>query len=371
MSLQKNSAAVRCFAILMKFALWLQNMPNKLTPPPFRIIQIGSAFWQSRVLYVAVKLDIASVLADETLAVDVLAARVSAEQSALYRLLRMLAAMGVFAEVSHGLFKNNQLSAYLREDNPNNVRAMILMHNSEEMSRPWLDSLEHGVRSGQVPFQIAHGQEFYRYMDDYKAFDALFARAMDCVEALAGDSFARDFDWGRFDRVIDIGGSQGAKSLSVLKRYTHLTALVYDRSQVIETAVKYWSGKVSPALLSRMTFQAGDMLESVPAAKDDKDIYLLCAVLHGMNDEQCVNVLRKLAAACTGTNASIAVMEIIVPEKNADFSSAAFDMQMFIATSGRERTCLEWSSLFEQSGLIVQEEVGLQSLGKIMVLKPN
>jgi len=371
MALQKNSGSVRRFAKLMKFAAWLQNIPNKITPPPFRLIQIGSAFWQSRALHTAVRLDIASVLGDEQLAVAVIATRVSAQPDAIYRLLRMLAAMGVFEEASPHVFKNNALSAYLREDNPKNVRAMILMHNSIEMSRPWYEQLEQGVRSGDVPFQISHDRELYAYMDDHAEFDALFARAMDSVEALTGDSFATDFDWGRFDRIIDVGGSKGSKSLAILMRHPQLTALVFDRNQLIQTAASDWVGKASPALLSRLTFQAGDLLDSVPAAKNDKDIYLLCAVLHGMDDESCVKVLRNLSAASTGTGARIALMELVVPEVKADFSSAAFDMQMFMATRGRERTLPEWLSLFDQSGLALEERVGLQSLGKILVLRPK
>ncbi|PPK74995.1 methyltransferase family protein [Methylobacter tundripaludum] len=371
MSLQKKSGSVRRFAKLMKFAAWLQNIPNKLTPPPFRLIQIGSAFWQSRALHVAVRLDIASVLGDEHLAVDFIAARVSAQSDAIYRLLRMLTAMGVFEEKSPRVFKNNALSNHLREDNPKNVRAMILMHNSIEMSRPWFEQLEQGVRSGEAPFQISHGRELYAYMDDHAEFDALFARAMDSVEALMGDSFATDFDWGRFDRIIDVGGSKGSKSLAILKRHPQLTALVFDRNQVIQTAASYWVGKASPTLLSRLTFQAGDLLESVPAAKNDKDIYLLSAVLHGMDDQNCVKVLRNLVAASAVTGARIVLMELVVPELKADFSSAAFDMQMFMATRGRERTLHEWQSLFDQSGLALEELVGLQSLGKMLVLRPK
>jgi hypothetical protein len=371
MSLQKNTGAVRRFAKLMKFAVWLQNLPNKLTPPPFRLIQIGSAFWLSRVLYVAVRLDIASVLGDGQFAVDVIAVRVSAQGDAVYRLLRMLATMGVFKEVSPRVFKNNGLSAYLREDNPNNVKAMILMHNSVEMSQPWYQQLEQAVRSGEVPFQMAHDSELFAYMDDHAEFDVLFARAMDSVEALTGDSFTTDFDWGRFDRVIDVGGSKGSKSLAVLKRHAHLSALVFDRPQVIQTAASYWIGKVSPSLLSRLAFQAGNLLESVPAAKNDKDIYLVSAVLHGMDDESCIKVLRNLATASAGTGACIALMELVVAELQADFSSAAFDMQMFMATRGRERTLSEWMKLFDQAELTLEEQVGLQSIGKILVLRPK
>jgi hypothetical protein len=283
----------------------------------------------------------------------------------------MLAAMGIFEEVSPRVFKNNALSAYLREDNPKNVRAMILMHNSLEMSRPWYEQLEQGVRSGEVPFQISHGQELYSYMDDHAGFDALFARAMDSVEALTGGSFVADFNWGRFDRIIDLGGSKGSKSLAILKRHPHLTALVFDRNQVIQAAASYWIGRESPALLSRLSFQAGDLLESVPVAKNNKDIYLLSAVLHGMDDETCVKILHNLAAATTDTGAGIALMELVVSELKADFSSAAFDMQMFMASRGKERTLPEWRKLFDRSGLALEELVGLQSLGKILVLRPK
>lgn len=368
MSLQKNSASVRLFAKLMKFVFWLQAIANKLSPPPFRLLQIGSAFWQSRVLYVAASLNIASVLGDGQLTADAIAARVSTQADALYRLLRMLAAMGVFEEVSPRIFKNNALSAYLRDNHPNTVRAMILMHNSVEMSKPWYQQLEQGIRTGEVPFQIAHGRELYAYMDAHAEFDALFSRAMDSVEALTGDSFATEFDWGQFNRIIDVGGSKGSKSMAILKRHPHLTALVFDRDQVIQAAVTYWIGKESPALLSRLSFQSGNLLDSVPAAEDGKDIYLLSAVLHGLDDADCIKVLRNVAAAGSGTDARIALMELVVPELKADISSAAFDMQMFMATRGRERTLSEWKRLFDQSGLKLDEQVSLKSIGRILVL---
>lgn len=368
---QKNAGAVRRFSGLMKFAGWLQNIPNKITPPPFRLIQIGSAFWQSRALYVAARLDIATVLGDERLAVDEIAARVASVPDATYRLLRLLAAIGVFEEVSPRVFANNRLSAPLREDDPNCVRAMILMHNSEEMTRPWCEQLERSVREGSVPFSLTHGQELFDYMDGHPEFDALFSQAMDSVEALSGDSFARDFDWGRFERVIDVGGSTGSKSLSILKRHPHLKALVVDRAQVIRIAERHWIGREASALLARLSFQAGDLFESVPMATSDKDIYLLSAVLHCFDDETCVKALRNLATACGGTGARIALMELVMAESRTDLAGAAIDMQMFMGTRGRERTLGEWSRLIGRAGLMLEEQVRLQSFAAILVLRPK
>ncbi len=369
MPLQKNAGAVRRFAGLMKFAGWLQNIPNKVTPPPFRLMQIGSAFWQSRALYVAAQLNIATVLGDEPLAADEIAVHVSAEPDAVYRLLRMLAAMGVFEETSPCVFANNRLSSPLREDKPNSVRAMILMHNSDEMSRPWYEQLGNCVRKGGVPFSRVHGEELFDYMDGHSEFDSLFSRAMDSVEALSGDSFAQDFDWGHFERVIDVGGSKGSKSIAILKRHSHLKALVVDRAQVVRAAKQHWAGREEPALLARLSFQPGDLFDSVPMATSDKDIYLLSAVLHGFDDETCIKGLRNLDRACGETGAHVAVMEVVMAECGADFAGAAFDMQMFMGTRGRERTLSEWSRLFDKGGLVLEEQVNLQSFAKILVLK--
>ncbi len=368
MALQKNAGAVRRFAKMLKFSSWLQDIPNKVTPPPFRLIQISSAFWQSRALYVAARLDIASILGDALLPAEEIAARASAYPDATYRLLRMLAAMGIFEQTSPRRFRNNKLSSFLRTDNPQNVRAMILMHNSEVMSRPWYEQLERGVREGAVPFELAHGEALFDYMDSHPEFDALFSQAMDSVEALTGDSFATDFDWGQFDRVIDVGGSRGSKSVSILERHPHLNALVVDRAQVIEGAGDYWKGREDAAVLARLHFQVGDAMEAVPAATSGKDIYLLSAVLHGFDDNSAVKVLRNLATAIGDTGARIALLELVMPETGADVAGASFDMQMFMGTRGRERTQHEWQHLFERSGLRLEEEVSLRTFGKILVL---
>jgi len=370
MSYQMNAGAVRRFAKAMKFGAWLQAIPNKLTPPPFRLMQIGSAFWQSRALYVAARLDIATMLGDEELDADVIATRVTSNTDAIGRLLRLLAALGVFEEKAPHVFRNNKISAFLRTDNPKNVRAMILMHNSDAMSRPWYEHLEQGVREGVPPFRLSHGEDLFDFLDHHADLDSLFSEAMDSVEALTGDSFATDFDWGRFERIIDVGGSRGAKSLAILKRHPKLTALVVDRPQVIAEAKHYWSTHNTSGI-ERLGFQAGDAFTTIPPAQGERDIYLLSAVLHGFDDGTCTTVLRNVANACGPTGARIALLEMVLPEVGADVAGASFDMQMFMGSRGRERTLREWTAVFDDSGMTLEEVVGLQSFGNILVLHPN
>ena len=63
-----------------------------------------------------------------------------------------------------------------------------------------------------------------------------------------------------------------------------------------------------------MSFQAGDLLEAVPPATCDKDIYLLIAVLHGFDDDACIIALRNLAKGCADTGAIIALLEMVMPD---------------------------------------------------------
>lgn len=369
MAWQKHPIAVRCYAALFNFGGWLQKLPNMFTPAPFRLLQIGSAFWQSRALYVAARLDIAGVLAEDILSADRIAERVCADSDAVHRLLRMLAAMGIFEESSPRYFRNNRLSAFLRPDHPQSVRTMILMHNSPEMSRPWLDQLEQGIRTGQVPFELVYGQPFYTYMAQTSDFNALFSEAMDSIAALTGDHFATDFDWRRFRRIIDVGGSKGSKALAILKHHAQMTALVFDHASVVDGAADYWAGKVDPELLARMQFQAGDLLAAAPAAQDAGDIYLLSAVLHGMSDNDGIRVLRNLAVASADSGARVAILELVLADSNADLASVSFDMQMLMATRGRERTLPEWQALFEYSGWRLDERVRLRAMGAILLLR--
>lgn len=367
MSFQRNRWAVSLHAWLMRFAARVQAAPARKIPPPFRLLQIGSAFWLSRALHAAAELELADFLGRETLSVNVLAERAGVASEPLHRLLRMLAANDIFEETVTAHFRNNSVSRCLQKDAPHSVREMVLLHNSDEMSLPWYQGLLPALRANRVPFELVHGQELFAYLDEHPAFDQRFARAMGQVEALLGDSFATDFDWRRFARVIDIGGSSGSKSIALLQRWPHLSALVFDRTSLIAALPE--PPVEDPSLAGRIEWQGGDLLKAVPPARDDKDALLLCAVLHGLSDADALRCLQRVAQGVGTTNARVLIMEMVMPEVSTDPSIAAFDMQMLVGSQGKERTLTQWNALFSLAGLVLEEQVRLRSLGCILVLR--
>lgn len=141
-----------------------------------------------------------------------------------------------------------------------------------------------------------------------------------------------------------------------------------DRPQVVAEAQEFW--RTNPTAGSeRLSFMAGDLREQVPAAQNAQDIFLLSAVLHALDDKDALAVLRQVAKACGTSGASIAVLDMVLPEQNPDATWVSFDMQMLVGSHGRERTDSEWLQLFEQSGLVRTELVQLQSFASIQVLK--
>lgn len=75
--------------------------------------------------------------------------------------------------------------------------------------------------------------------------------------------------------------------------------------------------------------------------------------------------------ACRHSGARVVLLEMVLPEKGADQTQAAFDMQMFMGGSGRERTLTEWQALFAQSGMTLSDDVRLRSFAHMLVLRPT
>lgn len=368
--LQKNHFKVKLFSMMFAFANWLAALPDKLTPPPFRLLQIESAFWRSRALYIATKLGIADELGDGARSTGELAASLSLHEDSLYRLLRMLASIGIFNEVSHRTFRNNRLSDAMRRDSSQSVREMILMHNSKVMVRPWMESFEEGIRSGETPFVRSHGVGLFEYMDRHAEFDALFARAMDAVEGLTGVDYLQDFDWSGFDRLLDIGGSKGAKSMVILKNNPQLQAVVFDRQQVVETGDAFWRSRGEDKLLERVEFVGGDMFETIPPARSDRDLFLCMALFHGIGEDEAAQVLSNIRRAFGSHHPTLLVVDTVAEEVGIDPNVAAMDMQMLMNTRGRERTCSEWEVLFRRNGFSLREVIEVRTFARFMIVDP-
>jgi len=99
---------------------------TKAQPPQDRLIQMATAHWMSRFLYVAAQMNLADQLAERPKTAEELAQSTGAAVPSLYRFMRTLASLGLFAEDSEHRFSLTPLGETLRTGTPGSVRASVL-----------------------------------------------------------------------------------------------------------------------------------------------------------------------------------------------------------------------------------------------------
>src|SRR5579862_9026554 len=99
-------------------------MTNK--PDSQTILQMLTGYWMSQAIYVAAKLGIADLLRGGPQTSAELANATGTHAPSLYRLLRMLASAGMFAEDNQNRFSLTPLAECLL-DRPGSQRAAALM----------------------------------------------------------------------------------------------------------------------------------------------------------------------------------------------------------------------------------------------------
>lgn len=147
------------------------------SPLPATLLQMMTGCWVSQAFYVAAKLGIADLLADGPVDCEDLAAATDTHAPSLQRVLRALASVGVFTEVSPGSFALTPLAELLRSsETPGSMRVLAIMY-AEEQYRAWGELL-HSVRTGEMAFDYQFDQGYFVYLGQYPDADRVFNEAM-------------------------------------------------------------------------------------------------------------------------------------------------------------------------------------------------
>ncbi len=103
------------------------GQPNVDIKARMTLLQMSSGYWITQSLYAAARLGIADLLKDGAESCDRLANITNTNAQALYRLMRALASVGVFAESESGDFSLTPIAQGLRSDIPGSMRDSILL----------------------------------------------------------------------------------------------------------------------------------------------------------------------------------------------------------------------------------------------------
>jgi hypothetical protein len=319
------------------------------TQPDEIIWTLTCAVVSSRCLHVIAALGVADQIGDYAVSTPELASRCGADADALGRMLRLMAAHGIFERDGAG-FRHTPASRLLRSDHPMSMRALAAMMGLPVFATAF-DRLEHSARTGSPAIETFEPRGLWAYLQDHPDEARTFDRAMTAKASVEIPAVLGAYDFSRFTTIADIGAGRGHLLRAILEAVPHARGVLFDRPQVIE-ALDFSDDRLTP--------QAGDFrVDPLPAA----DAYVLMDVIHDWPDEECVAILRAIRAAAR-PGAKVLIIESVLPDNGHDPEPLALDIIMLALTGGRERTARHLSDLLTSCGFgeptVIPTEVRLR-----------
>jgi hypothetical protein len=307
------------------------------TAPHAQLIEMAIAIWRARALYAAAALGLADLLADGPRAAEDLAADTKTHASSLYRLLRALAACGLFREVQPRVFAATPLGAALQRDAPGAARATILTIAGDWQWKAWDRFLE-SVRTGEPGLKQACGRSLFDFLTANPDDGAMFDEAMVGMHGALGPALLEVYDFSIFPTIVDVGGGSGRLLEILLGANDKQSGILFDRPATVALARARF-GKSE--LAGRCQIVEGDFFRSIPAGHK---AYMLSHVLHDWDDEQCVSILRNCRKAIA-PQGRLLIIEAVLPPGDSPHHGKMMDLLMLNVTGGRERTAAEFTDL--------------------------
>lgn len=304
---------------------------------------------------VAAKLGISDLLGSGPKAAVELASVTRVHAQSLYRVLRYLASIGVYAETEDGKFSLTPLAECLRSGGENSLRDWAAMRGEEWVTKPHCELL-HAVRTGRPAFDHVFGMNAFEYLGKNPQASKAFDAAMRCLTAQTSRAILDAYDFSEFAKVADIAGGNGTFLIGLLKEYPALTGLLADLPHVVEGGRK---AVEAAGLADRCECYPCDFFEEVPAGAS---AYIFKHIVHDWDDERSIAILKNCRDAIP-VDGKLLLIEFVIPEGNDPSLAKLEDIEMLVMTpGGRERTEKEFRGLFEAAGFELTRAVPAASM---------
>ena len=307
------------------------------------LTQIAGGYCLPRSLHVVADLGVADALDEQPRTHAELAAAVGAHPEALGRVLRLLAAHGVF-EVQGDAVRHSPASRLLRADHPQSMRAFAQMFGLPVFWATF-EAMEHSVRTGGPATAEVFPDGFWAYLAEHPDAGRVFNAAMRAKAHGAVAGVLAAYDFSGFGSIGDIGGGNGHLLRAILDAVPSARGVLFELPHVIEEAAGIAS--------ERLTLQAGDFFrDALPRC----DAYLLMEVIHDWGDDESTAILQAVRQAAA-PGAAVLVIETIVPDDPGPDWSKMLDIHMLTLLGGRQRTHQEYAALLSASGFRFRREI--------------
>ncbi len=315
------------------------------------MIRLFMGYIPTRVIYVAAKLELADHIGDGGASAQELAQELTVDAAALYRVMRVLAGLGVLHQDDNDRFFVTPFGETLRKNSPQSVRDYAIY--SHEYSYHRMSKIMDSVRTGKP----VTGDFFDNLRFNPEQQEIFYAGSgnKSRIEALA---ITEAYDFSKCGKVVDVGGGNGAFLSKILVSCAQVSGVLFDQKTAIEAAQ---SGRGGP--LPRCDFVAGDFFAAVPFGGDT---YVLKRVLDDWSDHKVIQILKNCRKAMK-SDTRLLIIEPLMGPPNELTPGQFADMNFLVTFSGgRIRTEKEHSSLLGEAGFRLHKNIPTASEPSIL-----
>ncbi len=312
-------------------------------PPPAVFMQLLFGKQMTYALSGVARLGVADHMDRTPRAVDALAAETGAHAPSLYRVMRLLASLGVFKEGPSRHYALTPVGELLKTNAPGSLRYMAMMFGEDFSTRAYAHVTDCLLIGGDG-VTAAYGKDIWKVLAEHPAQCEVFQLAMTANSSGAVPAIVEAYDFRGIERLADVGGGHGLLLGSILRANPSMQGVLFDLPEVTATVPEHAFADLG----GRTAIESGSFFERVP---DGCDAYIMKHIIHDWDDEHCCTILRSMRKRLP-ENGRVLVCEMVVTDDAAPSPAKMLDIEMLVMTvGGKERTEAEFAELFASAGL--------------------
>ncbi len=309
--------------------------------PMARMLQYARGLERTQIVHAAAELGIADLLAGGPKTTEDLARATQTHTPSLYRLMRALVSMGIFAQRQANEFALAEMGEYLRSDHPESLRPLVLWNGAGWRMRAWA-GLTASIRTGGTAMNRVFGMGLYEYMRQNPRASEVLRDVMTLTTRKIAGALVDSYDFSGIGTVADIGGGEGLLLATILQANPNMKGVLFELPEVASSAAEFLEEE---GVSDRIEIVAGDFFESVPPA----DTYLLMRVLQDWTDKEAVRILESCRRAIR-PGGTVLIIEKVVEADATTLDYPITDIHMLVESGGKERTREQFRELLDRAG---------------------
>jgi len=322
---------------------------------PYEVVfQMIIGKWISQALGTIVELGVPDQLAKGARQCRDLAREAGVSEDGLYRLLRALASIGLFAEGAGRRFRLTGMGQLLRSDHPESLAGYARFTGHDITWRPW-GELTYSVKTGLPSFDHVYAASIFEYFSRNPEVAAVFDEAMTSVSAMEARAASEAYDFKGVETLMDVAGGHGLLLATVLQRHKRMRGVLFDLAHVAAGATATFT---RAGITGRVRIESGDFFKELPSGAD---AIIMKHIIHDWDDDSATRILQACHRAL-GTRGKVLIVDAVVPPGNTPHYGKLLDLEMLVLTPrGRERTKAEFTKLLQGAGFRLSRVIKTQS----------